>query len=132
MTTDLSPEALEELVEDLAELRHDLGKYIAFETRFVGDDGGTDDLRGALRQDLLQTHRRRGEVETAWALWARLRPMQLAEEPEVAIIDRSLAELADIDLSGPRDSLLRAVSLARGVSEATRALHRRFAVLADC
>jgi len=131
VSPDLSPEALEELVEDLAELRHDLGKYITFETRFVGEAGSTDDLRGALRQDLLQTHRRRGEVETAWALWARLRPAELAAEPEVEAIDRALAELKQLDLSGPRDSLLHAVALARGVSEATRALHRRFAGLAD-
>ncbi len=129
--SELRGEELEELVEDLSELRHDLGKYIGFECRFVGEDGETEALRAALRTDLLQTHRGRRGVESCWQLWARLEPADCAGEPELGVISSALASLSEVDLDGSREELLRGVALARQVTEATRSLHRRAALLLD-
>ena len=71
---DLPVEELEDLMEDLADIRHDLGKYLTLGARFLGPEPGVADLREALKGDLLRTARRTSGDETAWELWARLRP----------------------------------------------------------
>ena len=63
------PESLAELLDQVDDLRHDLGKYIGFETRFVGLDANDEDLRRALKSDIFETHRRGDQVESAWAMW---------------------------------------------------------------
>jgi len=120
-------EALEMLVEDLSDLRHDLGKYVCFETRFVGIDALEPALREALRADLERTRCRRmpsGEelTETAWALWARLRPSALAEDPDVAEIDGLVAELEAADLDADLAGLRETAEVALAVSAITRRL----------
>jgi hypothetical protein len=122
---DISGSALEDLVEDLSDLRHDLGKYIVFELRFLGDEPGIVDLRGALRTDLLSTRRRGDATETAWAVWARLRPPQLDGDPDVRAIDALVERLATADLDGDEESLRAVAADARAVASATRRLHRR-------
>jgi hypothetical protein len=119
----MAPSELEAQVERLATLRHDLGKYIAFEARFVGEDADTETLRAALRADLEATRRHGDEVEPAQSLWCRLRPQ--LDEPEVGAIDVTMAALGEIDLAGPDVELRRAAGLAREVSVATRSLHKR-------
>ena len=116
---------LEGLLDRLGDLRHDLGKYIRFETRFVEEGGDVEALRAALRADLLSTRRRGSEVESAVAVWARMRPAELDGDPDVVLIDEAMAALGGIDLDGP-ESGLRAASAASGrVSEATRRLLAR-------
>ena len=116
---------LEGLLDQLGDLRHDLGKYIRFETRFVEDSGDLEALRAALRADLLSTRRRGSEVERATAVWARMRPVELDGDPDVLVIDEAMAALADLDLDGP-EAALRAASEATGrVAEATRRLLAR-------
>lgn len=116
---------LEGLLDRLGDLRHDLGKYIRFETRFVETSGDVEALRAALRADLLSTRRRGSEVEPATAVWARMRPAELDGDPDVAVIDEAMAELAGADLSGPEASLRAASEAAGRVSEATRRLLNR-------
>lgn len=118
-------EDLEDLVDDLADLRHDLGKYITFEVRFLEDPATDDDLRAALRRDLLETRRGAAGTEPAWDVWARLRPARLDGDPDVAALDDLLARLRDADLDGPRATLDAAADLAREVAATTRRLHRR-------
>ncbi len=106
-------------------LRHDLGKYISFEVRFAGPEADAETLRAALKSDLLTTRKSGEHTESAWALWARLRPASLASDPDVVAIDDALGALAQIDLEGPHGELRRAAELARAVTDATRRLSRR-------
>lgn len=122
---DLPAEALAALADQVGDLRHDLGKYIGFETRFLGPDAETEALRVALRADLLATRRRGQRVESAVELWARLRPAELDGDPDVAVIDQAMVGLAAVSLEGDRGALDRAAALARQVSEATRRLDAR-------
>ncbi|MEC7947924.1 MAG: hypothetical protein VX265_10175 [Myxococcota bacterium] len=118
---------LELLVEELSGLRHDLGKYVTFGVRFLGPEPCEADLRAALEGDLLRTHRGVDGDESAWALWARLRPVGLSADPDVQRIDAGIAALANADLGGDARSLASIAELARGVAAATRSLHRRAA-----
>lgn len=127
--------AREALAERVADLRHDLGKYICFETRFLGPDATDEALRAALRADLLATRRRGAEVETAAALWARLRPAELHGDPDVVAIDDAIRALAVLDLRAEapaldRAGLDRAAALARQIADATRRLDARARALA--
>lgn len=116
---------LEALADRLADVRHDLGKYIRFETRFVEDGGDVDALRAALKADLLATRRRGDQLEPASRVWARLRPGELEADPDVSAIDAAMARLAAADLDGAEPALREAAALAREVSDATRRLHTR-------
>jgi len=120
-------EALEVLVEDLADIRHDLGKYVCFETRFVGVEAPEPTLREALQADLERTRCRRlasGEAltETAWALWTRLRPELLHEDPDVLEIDGLLHRLEAADLAAGLPELRKTAEIALAVSDLTRRL----------
>ena len=125
---DLPLEELEDVVEDLADIRHDLGKYLTLGARFLGPEPGVADLREALKGDLLRTARRASGDETAWELWARLRPDGLDTDPDVQKIDEGIQALAMADLEGDRTVLEAAAACAVEVSQATRNLHRRAAV----
>lgn len=116
---------LEGLLDRLGDLRHDLGKYIRFETRFVEDSGDVEALRAALRADLLSTRRRGDEVEAAAAVWARMRPGELDGDPDVLVIDEAMATLGGLDLDGPAAGLHLASEATGRVSEATRRLLAR-------
>jgi len=106
-------------------LRHDLGKYVCFETRFVGLDADLPALRQAVQADVLATRKTGDAVEPAWDLWARLRPDDLSDDPDVLAIDQAVEQLAVADLAGGRDTLLAAAQTARTVQTATRSLARR-------
>lgn len=123
--SDIPAGDLPDLIEDLGDLRHDLGKYITLEVRFLGPDPGTEALRAALRADLHQTAKRGDEVRSAWEVWASLRPAALDGDVDLLRIEASLQALRDVDLSGDRSALEQAADLARDVAEATRSLYRR-------
>ncbi len=59
--------------EHAARAKHDLGKYVAFQARWLGDDASADQLLEALRQDVRATRRSDAETLAAPELWARLR-----------------------------------------------------------
>ena len=124
---DAGTAALERLVEDLADIRHDLGKYVCFETRFVGTEAPELALREALQADLQRTRCRTlpdGEAltETAWALWARLRPVDLEGDPDVLEIDSLIGRLQSADLKANLGGLRQTAEVALAVSAATRRL----------
>ncbi len=122
--------ALQELWPLLEDLRHDLGKYIAFETRFLGAEAPEEELRRALRSDLLATRRGSAGVESAAQIWARLRPEQLADDPDVRTVDGALTALGEADLEVALDGLRSLAGLAQQVRQATRSLHERARVRA--
>ena len=118
---DVDIAALDELVEDLADLRHDLGKYIGFESRLAEPS----QLRSALSKDLFATRQHGERSETCWELWARLRPAALGDDPDVLAIDRALDALR-IDLASADDRALEeARDRAAAVTAATKRLHAR-------
>ena len=122
---DVPASELADLVERLADIRHDLGKYLTLGVRFAGDDPGEEDLRDALRSDLLRTARRPSGDEAAWHVWARLRPAGLDADPDVCRIDAGVAALEAADLGAPRGALMELAAQAAAVADATRRLHRR-------
>jgi hypothetical protein len=118
---DVDIAALDELVEDLADLRHDLGKYIGFESR----NAEPRQLRRALARDLHGTREHEGRRESCWELWARLRPDALTDDPDVLAIDRALEALR-IDLETADDRALQdARDHTSAVTAATKRLHAR-------
>jgi hypothetical protein len=60
--------------EALAQVRHDLGKYIALNLRWLPEQPTEEQLRAALLTDLRATRSGGGVQEDAWSLWQRLRP----------------------------------------------------------
>lgn len=122
----MSIDDLEDLADQVADLRHDLGKYITFEVRFVGLDADTEALRQAVKADLLATDKRGGETEAAWSVWGRLRPPALAEDPDVLAIDGLIAGLEALALDGlDRAGLLAAAEQAAAVQARCKSLSRR-------
>ncbi len=127
---EVATSAISDLLDELNAIRHDLGKYMVFETRFVGMDAAEADLRRALMADLQATRRRRlpdetESVETAWDVWRRLRPQGLDDDPDVVDIDRGIEQLRTSDLNGDTAQLRRTAELALQVSAATRRLSDR-------
>jgi len=113
------------LLPALEDLRHDLGKYICFETRFVGLDAELETLRAAIVADLRTTRRQAADTLPAWDLWARLRPLALDDDPDLRAVDVAINELRETDLDGPLPVLLAAAEGAVRVQQATRRLHDR-------
>ncbi len=109
----LDEDALSLLVEDLEDPNHDLGKYIVFETRMLHDGETGEPLAAALRSDLYSTRKGAGPdgsltVESAWAVWSRLRPAAIEDAHEVCRIDKLMSELQCAELDGP-DAVLHGV-----------------------
>jgi hypothetical protein len=111
--------------------RHDLGKYMIFQLRWVGREGPLDDVREALESDLLRTRDGPGGTATAAAIWEELRDALAPFDPQaVASLDEGMALIA-ARLPGLADGTLetaevRALAqLAWSLSEQLEALYRR-------
>lgn len=111
------PVSSEELLERVAALKHDLGKYVAWTSANLDEDAWSGpagpELLEALRDDLLRTRRRGDESEPCWSIWARLtsdleRPfahdelraidaaVQTLRGAEAALTDGDLAALGEL------------------------------------
>jgi hypothetical protein len=115
--------------EILARARHDLGKYVHFEARWLAESASEADLREALAADLLRTRRGPGGTQSAATTWAELRAGLVAEAPDVALegVDAGVRELAEaaarlesMELAELRELAER----ARQVADAVRGLGR--------
>ena len=107
-------------------VRHDLGKYVFLEARWLGEDATAADLRSALAADLGHTRRGPAGDESCVQLWARLRPsvagLGVAEiDALVGRLGVALERLDSLDLAG----LQSAAVAARELSEACRHLTDR-------
>ena len=122
---EIPPAELETLVEDLADLQHDLGRYITFEVRFLDSKPDTEALRAALTADLLHTRRHGDAVEDCQAIWGRLRPTRLEGDPDLLALDLAMEALRSADLAGDRPDLDRTAALANSVAQLTRSLLKR-------
>jgi len=91
-------EASETLLEQVAALKHDLGKYVAWTSANLDDslwEGPLgDELVAALRADLLATRKYGDRSEAAWEVWTAHRAQLPAElEPELEAVEAAVARL---------------------------------------
>jgi len=136
-----------DLLEQVAALKHDLGKYVAWTSANLDDavwegspemssDAPGDPLTqliAALRADLLETHKHGDRSETAWDLWrayAATLPSPL--EPELEAVAKAVAELERVGpalVAGDRQTIARERANIRAAQQTIRAqlrdLHRR-------
>ncbi|MDP2311461.1 MAG: hypothetical protein Q8P41_01035 [Pseudomonadota bacterium] len=116
----------ETVAEAAARARHDLGKYIAFQARWVEPGAPVEALRDALREDLLRTRRGPDGVVDAATLWRGLREPLLSLG--IAGIDARMetlaARAAALDTLDEA-TLLDTARLAREVADELRAAHAR-------
>ena len=70
----MSPEARDELVDALSDLRHDLGKYLRLPLAMLPAGAAADAVREAARAALLRTRRGPRGVSSAAEIWAEARP----------------------------------------------------------
>jgi hypothetical protein len=128
-----------EFSRQIAALKHDLGKYVAWMSANLDEDVWhgpvREELIDALSRDLLRTRTpAEGPPESAWAVWSRLsaalpRPWT---DPELLDVDAAIAvlraaepALRDRDgaaLAGQRQAIRAAQRTIRG---ALQQLHRR-------
>lgn len=127
-----------DLIEIVAALKHDLGKYSSWMSANLSDEewGGplSDALVDALRRDLLRTRTRRdGTPESAWGVWDRLRlelPSPLPA-PELEAVEAAVEVLrgAERALREDREALSALRPSLRGAQREVRGellrLHRR-------
>lgn len=114
-------------VDVLRRLRHDLGKYIAMQSRWATDD----ELAEVLISDLLQTHRSGEQSTSACALWDALLPeLQRVDPdaPELSLIRGHMKIIATFAVDSINPSDLRVIrDSAVAVSDLTRDWYRRAA-----
>jgi hypothetical protein len=113
-------------MEAALSVRHDLGKYVCFEARWLDETASAAELRAALQADLGHTRRGPAGDEDCTAVWARLRPDVAGLGVEdidalVAELGRALPRLPEMDLDGLR----QVAGVARSLSELCRHLAAR-------
>ncbi len=125
-----APPDLRSLAEAAARARHDLGKYVALELRWLPPNADSDALRAALRADVGATRRDADRVESAPVLWDRLRPAlaALGDDPDLTAVDAAVALLRallpDLGTASP-DRLAAGAAAAFAVADALKRLDRR-------
>ena len=76
--------------------KHDLGKYIAFQVRWMPHDADAQQWREGLVSDLLNTRRGPSGTEDAVSIWGRLRPaLASIAEPEIQGVDEAMAQIEE-------------------------------------
>lgn len=136
-------DGLDALGSHVARLRHDLGKYVSMQVRWLGEGASPEALRDAVMADLLTTRRGPRGVQTALAVWAEFRPALLGEQELVEGVHVDLSEDSDVrqlvhhmaiiaEVSAGLQTGLadggtigRGAEAARNVAEACRSLGRR-------
>ncbi|MEM9461082.1 MAG: hypothetical protein AAGF11_43360 [Myxococcota bacterium] len=126
--------------ERVAALKHDLGKYVAWQSANFDDDAWTGEmsvtLADALRADVLRTRERAEGNQAAWEVWAAHTedlPRPLAE-PELRVVEAAVQVLRSYE-NALRAEQLDALGAARpairkaqqDIRAALRDLHRRLA-----
>lgn len=87
-----------DLLEQVAALKHDLAKYVAWTSANLEDalwEGPlADELVDALRADLLETRKQGERREPCWEVWRSLsEPLPRPLEPELESVASAVAEL---------------------------------------
>jgi hypothetical protein len=146
----LSLKACDELMEWGLRLRHDVGKYITMQQRWLGDEASVNARCEALLADVLQTRRREAETEDLFALWAEFEAvfggrvclgdgtrLDIVDDVDLMNIKSNVCLLEDVvrQLSSERpnpDLLERAEGATREISGACRSFSRRLRRALSC
>jgi hypothetical protein len=129
-----------DLLEQVAALKHDLGKYVAWTSANLDDavwEGPApqriDELVTALRADLLETRKHGDHCESAWQVWrAHLEQLPHPLEPELEAVAHAIAELERVGpalAENDRETIIRERGSIRAAQQDIRQqllnLHRR-------
>jgi hypothetical protein len=126
-----------DLLEQVAALKHDLGKYVAWSSANLEDalwEGPIgDELIAALRTDLLETRKHGDRREAAWEVWRSFEPaLPRPLEPELQIVAEAVARLEQVSsalAADDRPAIARARAHIRAAQRDIRTqllvLHRR-------
>ena len=119
-------------LEAATRAKHDLGKYIAFQARWLPPGAAREEWQAGLVSDLLETRRGPSGTEDAVALWKRLKTdfAGLKNDPDVRAVDEAIERIEGrlSDLKEDRLSLADLQSLgetAKEVAQHLSALHKR-------
>lgn len=82
------------LLEAAQDARHDLGKYICMNQRWLGESCAPAERLEALQADLLRTQSGPSGAVDAFTLWARLRPRLEGAGSEIEEVDLAISRLA--------------------------------------
>ena len=114
------------------EAKHDLGKYIAFQSRWLPPTATNQDWHQALRSDLLETRKGPKGTESAVEIWETLRVnfVSLVGDTDLQAVhvamDRIQSELLGLKAGTLPDEALQALAQdARSVASHLSALHKR-------
>ena len=139
----LDPHARDALAALAGRLKHDLGRYVAMQARWLGPDADAATKQAALRDDLLATRRGPDGSVDAVAVWAPSADALLGREELASGIVVDLTHDPDVQrIVGGMAHLTHVIGLLRGgtldsegvdgaitasieVAEACRDLHRR-------
>ena len=118
------------LLDAAQDARHDLGKYICMNQRWLGEQAPLAERLEALQADLLSTQSGPDGRVDAFALWARLRPPLLGSGSELAEVDDALARLAEkrsaIETGRADEATLAACTAdCKAIADALKRLTRR-------
>ncbi len=131
------------VVDHVARIKHDLGKYVAFQIRWLAEDASDADRRDALAADLLATRRGPEGTVDAPRVWAMARsglvgqqPLigerraDISDEPLLAEIDAQMAIIEQVIVALRNDTastqdITRGTQAAFAVADACRSLQRR-------
>lgn len=103
----LTPALRTSLAEHAARLKHDLGKYVALQQRWLDSQASNDEIWKALQADLLSTRRGPDGHQDAVAVWCEFSPellgarpfpsgfVNLSADPDVASIVQCMQVIAD-------------------------------------
>lgn len=118
------------LAEAADRARHDLGRYVALQVRWVGADGPADALREALDADLRHTRRSPGGDLGVAEVWAACREGLSGADPAllepvdglVARLGERASRLEALDEGALRETAGWALACAEQVRALARAL----------
>lgn len=107
----------------VARIRHDLGKYVALQQRWLPPGATADERRAAVLADVLETRRSPRSTDDAVAVWAGLAEERAVLGDEVREIDALVGELArTMEALRRGEGVEEAGRVALAISEACRQL----------
>lgn len=125
------PPQYDALHELLARLKHDLGKYVALQQRWLPEGASHHDSEQALRADLLQTRRGPSGSQNAVSVWGEFRGQLLGQGPladgsrvdgstdvDVCSIDEHMATIAIVIANLGKNEPLSADQIRDGFAAA--------------
>ena len=113
----------------IGRIKHDLGKYIALQQRWVGEQASVCDRRAAAQADLLSTRRGPNGRQDAATVWAGFEAALAAEglpdvsdDEDIAEIRAAMSVIADV-IDALRSGTDGEIELALARREALRVSH---------